>query len=70
MRALTTGNRREKLGMSQEDLTIKSGVHRTYAGSVERGERNVSLKNLVRFANALNVPLSKLISETESLAKK
>ncbi len=53
---------REKAGFSQEELAYRAGLHRTYVGSVERGERNVSLKNIGRLANALNVEPTKLLS--------
>lgn len=43
------------LGFSQEQLASKCGLHRTYVGSVERGERNVGLENIVRIACALQV---------------
>jgi len=46
---------RLKLGMSQEDLAHECGLHRTYVGSVERGERNVSLRNLLAIAQALRL---------------
>jgi transcriptional regulator with XRE-family HTH domain len=42
-------------GISQEALADEAGVHRTYMGSVERGERNISLDNIVRIARALKV---------------
>jgi len=49
-------------GLSQEKLAFKSGMHRTYLGSIERGERNPSLKNIAAIAEALGVSLSQLFS--------
>ena len=46
--------------LSQENLAFESNMHRTYLSSVERGERNPSLKNIEAIANALGVPLSEL----------
>lgn len=49
---------RAQLGYSQEELAHRSGLHRTYVGAVERGERNITLLNAQRIADALEVPLS------------
>jgi transcriptional regulator with XRE-family HTH domain len=48
--------------LSQEELAFKAGVHRTYLGSIERGERNPSLKNIAAIAKALDITLSELFS--------
>jgi transcriptional regulator with XRE-family HTH domain len=52
---------REKVGYSQEDLAIECGLHRTYVGSIERGERNVALRNIVRIADALGADPAQLV---------
>ena len=54
---------RTNLGLSQEDLGELSGLHRTYIGGIERGERNVSLENIVRIAKTLGVTPSDLLKE-------
>lgn len=53
---------RQAKGLSQEELAFKSGVHRTYLGGIERGERNPSLKNISAIAEALGVKLSELFA--------
>lgn len=52
---------RTRAGLSQEDLADLVGIHRTYIGGVERGERNVGLLNLLRLARALRVSPSVLL---------
>ncbi len=49
--------RRERR-LSQEELAHQSGLHRTYITDIERGARNVSLRNIIRIAGALNIPLA------------
>ena len=52
---------RETQKLSQEELAYRAGVHRTYLGGIERGERNPSLKNLAAIARALSVRLADLV---------
>lgn len=51
---------RKEKQLSQEELAFKAGVHRTYLGSIERGERNPSLRNISAIAAALGISLSDL----------
>jgi transcriptional regulator with XRE-family HTH domain len=53
--------KRQELDYSQEAFASKCGVHRTYMGAIERGERNISLMNIIRVSNALNMKPSKLL---------
>ena len=56
------GNRikelRNRLGISQEELGFRSGVHRTYIASLEVGKRNISISTLEKIVKALEVSLS------------
>lgn len=49
--------RRFELDLSQEELAMKSGLHRTYISDIELGNRNVSLINIVKLVDALNLSL-------------
>jgi transcriptional regulator with XRE-family HTH domain len=49
-------------GLSQEQLAEKAELHRTYVSSAERGQRNVSLQNIIRLARALDVPPGDLVN--------
>ena len=55
---------RFKLGWSQEALAEECGLHRTYVGAIERGERNVTLRILQELAESLGVSAAELISES------
>ena len=61
--------RREQLGISQEELAHRAGLHRTYISDIERGARNPSLKTLSRLADALELATSDLIKRGENKAK-
>lgn len=54
-------DRRTALGLSQEALAERAHLHRTYVGSLERGERNVALVNIVRLATALEIATADLV---------
>jgi transcriptional regulator with XRE-family HTH domain len=56
---------RTDAGFSQESFADACELHRTYIGSVERGEINISLDNLERIARTLKVQVSKLFAEAE-----
>jgi transcriptional regulator with XRE-family HTH domain len=57
-----------KLDYSQEKLALKSGINRTYIGSLEAGERNPSLENITRLASALDVDAADLVRGLQKLA--
>jgi transcriptional regulator with XRE-family HTH domain len=52
---------RVRLGISQEELAEKAGMHFTYVSSTERGERNISLANIAKFAEALGCSMKDLM---------
>jgi transcriptional regulator with XRE-family HTH domain len=75
--ALVMSSTREKFGrtvrrlriareFSQESFADEIGVHRTFMGSVERGETNISLDNIARIAKGLRITLAELFAELDS----
>jgi len=64
MRAL-----REAIGLSQEKLADIAGLHRTYIGSIERGERNLSIDNIEKISLALGVAPYTLLLDKENETK-
>ena len=63
-------SKRQAIGISQEELAFRSGLHRTYVGSVERGERNLSLENIFVFAKTLDCHPKELIPDFPSKRSK
>jgi transcriptional regulator with XRE-family HTH domain len=62
---LALRNRRERAGISQARLAERAGMHRTYIGAVERGEKNISLVNAAKLAVAVGAPLWMLLFEAD-----
>ena len=62
-------NLRRSQNLSQDELAVKCGLHRTYIGSVERCERNVTLSSLEMLAAALGVSVPELLSKKEKTEK-
>lgn len=53
-------------GISQEELGLRTGVHRNYVGGIERGERSPSVLTVAKLADALDVPLAELFASREA----
>ena len=53
---------RKEKGLSQEELAHKADLHRTYIGMIERAEKNITLINIEKIANALEVKINNLIN--------
>ena len=60
---------RQEQGLSQEELGLESGYHRTYISLLERGKKNPSLQTIFQLATALKVEPSEIISHVQALAK-
>jgi transcriptional regulator with XRE-family HTH domain len=59
----TVRERRKRLGLSQEDLASRAALHRTYVGMIERGEKNVTLRNIEKLSRALNCSMADLFGD-------
>ena len=57
---------RKEKHFSQEELSFKAELHRTYIGMIERAEKNITLVNIEKIARALNVDIKELFNEAES----
>lgn len=55
--------RRIELGISQEELAARAGVHRTYIGMIERAEKNITLENIEKVCKALNISIGKFFED-------
>ncbi len=53
---------RKERGLSQEELAFKADLHRTYIGMIERAEKNITLVNVEKIVNALNVDIKELFN--------
>lgn len=63
---LAVRRRRQQIGLSQNALAEIAGLHRTYVGGIERGERNVCLLNIHALAGALDTTASGLMQAAEN----
>ena len=61
--------KREKLGYSQESFAAEVGLHRTYIGQVERGEKNITIKNMLKISLALGEEPHKILSKIKPSIK-
>jgi len=59
----TIRKKRLEKNLSQEDFAELVGVHRTYIGMLERAEKNITLLNIEKIANALNISIAELMKE-------
>lgn len=60
---------RKKLGISQEELSYRAELHRTYIGMIERAEKNITLINIEKIAKALDLDISELLDFNGKLCK-
>lgn len=58
-------SQREQLGITQEELARRAGLHRTYITDVEGGKRNITIESMLKLASALNVSIADIFSKAE-----
>lgn len=58
---------RTSKGMTQEELAEKTGLHRTYIGVVERGEKNITIINCMKIAHVLGSDLASILHDVETV---
>lgn len=63
-------SRRSRLGISQEELAERAGLHRTYIAGIEGGGRNITLKSVEKLARALDTSVGILLTESESSSRR
>lgn len=57
---------RNQLNISQEELAFKANLHRTYIGMIERAEKNITLVNMEKIANALEIKIGDLLKDSKN----
>ncbi len=62
--------RTKQTGLSQEELAVRAGFHRTFIGRVERGETNITLINILRICKALQITASEFFQDFENTLNK
>ena len=62
-------NFRSQRQLSQEKLAELAGVHPTYIGQIERGEKNITIESLEKIATALQIPLCKVFEKLDSTSQ-
>lgn len=63
-------SRRFRLGISQEELAERAGLHRTYIAGIEGGRRNITLKSIQKLAQALETSVGALLAESDNSLRK
>ncbi len=60
---------RQRMGLTQEELAEKAGVHYTYIGQVERGEKNLTISSLEKISHSLDISISVLFEGIEEFTE-